>query len=258
MSAYLKFTVPALPSEDRRPSPGFRRHASGGKMIQRRDLLSMLAGCASALLIGCSKRLPTYRYRLTVEVDTPQGLRRGSSVIEVRTVDQIAFPGPEAGIARTSVTGEAVAVDLPGGQTLFALLRNDAHSSNFPSQVIWEAYPPLVTPDAASALRALLKQDGLRVLAPRSYPTLARFRDIRNSASVVRVNPADLAASFGNNTRLRRITIELTDAAVSEGIRKKLVWLSEFPEPSLKPGHSGDDFTFPAILRFGHFRRSDI
>jgi hypothetical protein len=257
MSAHLKFTVPALPSEDRRPSPGFRRHATGGKMIQRRDLLSMLAGGASALLIGCSKRLPTYRYRLTVEVDTPRGLRRGSSVIEVRTVDQVAFPGPEAGGIRSSVTGEAVAVDLPGGQTLFALLRdNTPNSEMFASRAALWAYAPRIPPDTAIA-SVLAQQTGIRELPKQYYPVLVHFRDIRDSASVTRVDPADLAANFGEGFAIRRITIEMTDDPVSAGIRKRLLWLSDFPEPSLKPGHSAHDFTFPAIIRFGDFRRND-
>ncbi|MEP0393170.1 MAG: hypothetical protein ABJ205_00340 [Erythrobacter sp.] len=43
---------------------------------------------AGALLLGgCGAEdvAPDYRYRLTVEVDTPEGLKTGSSVIEVST-----------------------------------------------------------------------------------------------------------------------------------------------------------------------------
>jgi hypothetical protein len=43
------------------------------------------AACAAlVLLAGCGgESLPTYRYKLTVEVETPEGLRAGSAVREV-------------------------------------------------------------------------------------------------------------------------------------------------------------------------------
>lgn len=50
-------------------------------------LTTATALVASAALPGCAAAdsTPDYRYRLTVEVDTPGGLRTGSSVIEVET-----------------------------------------------------------------------------------------------------------------------------------------------------------------------------
>lgn len=38
----------------------------------------MLSGCAVA-----EDKTPDYRYRLTVEVETPEGVKSGSSVIEI-------------------------------------------------------------------------------------------------------------------------------------------------------------------------------
>ena len=75
-------------------------------------------------LTSCGYRSEEFRYRMTVEVDTPQGLRTASSVIEVEVSDPGPNSLPEAGI-NTKVRGEAVAVDLPGGKVLFALLRSD-------------------------------------------------------------------------------------------------------------------------------------
>ena len=69
-----------------------------------------LAAAALLLVPACGEQLPTYRYRMTVEVETPEGLRTGSSVIEVRTRQGPGFPGPEAAGIATDVRGEAVAV----------------------------------------------------------------------------------------------------------------------------------------------------
>ncbi len=73
-------------------------------------------------LAACSRQLATYRYRMTVEIDTPQGVRTGSSVIEVATSQGSGVPNRNLGYR---VRGEAVAVDLPARQTVFALLRID-------------------------------------------------------------------------------------------------------------------------------------
>lgn len=76
--------------------------------------------------IGGEDFTPDYRYRLTVEVETPEGLRTGSSVIEV--MQRIVRPGshPSSWAIDRRIRGEAVAVDLPQGQTLFALLRSES------------------------------------------------------------------------------------------------------------------------------------
>jgi hypothetical protein len=70
---------------------------------------------------------------------------------------------------------------------------------------------------------------------------------------VQRVDPANLAASFGPGIRLKRITVEVTDDDVTTGIEKRLRWLGDHPEPSLDPGHGPKDFSLPATLHHGDF-----
>src|SRR3546814_16053908 len=60
---------------------------------------------------------------MTVEVETPTGVRSGSSVIET-TITKGPRTGQGSGLTAT-MKGEAVAVDLGSGQTLFALLNGD-------------------------------------------------------------------------------------------------------------------------------------
>ena len=103
-------------------------------MISRREALATLAGAAT-LLVGCNgvthERFDPIRYRLTATVETPEGLRSGSSVIEV-TEGMSRMSGAFAG-SGYSIKGEAAAVDLPGGQVLFVLMRS-------PSNVDWAAW----------------------------------------------------------------------------------------------------------------------
>ena len=226
-----------------------------GGLFSRRATLAALLGVA--LLAGCgpvapggenkltgSKAYPTYRYRLTVEVATPQGVRSGSSVIEVRTAraGDLAIVSPRA--LSSSARGEAVAVDLPGGQILFALLRSDTNSEwakgGFEQLAavtpIKEAEKMDDEYGARSARVLLLK--GPQVLPrqapfavsrgakptdpPTAYPMLVRFRDIADPKSVERVDPDALAKSFGPGTTLRSITVERTEDAVTTGIARRL------------------------------------
>ena len=65
--------------------------------LSRRRALGLALTLAAVTLSGCNPfgRTYTYRYRITVEVDTPQGLRTGSSVWE-SSVEEEAGSGTTA------------------------------------------------------------------------------------------------------------------------------------------------------------------
>lgn len=90
-----------------------------------------------------------------------------------------------------------------------------------------------------------------------NYPYLVTFKDIADPTSVVRVDPDDLAASFGAGYRLKAITVQVTDEPVTVGIVKKLGWLGKHPEPRLQdipPGGTTTP-TFAQSIEHGDFRR---
>ena len=221
-----------------------------GFMIGRRGLLLGMAMIPLFGTAACgmdSKRFPDYRYRLTVEVDTPNGMRSGSSVIEVYTAmsGPINIPSPNTLVKR--MKGEAVAVDLPNGQTLFALLRSE-------SSVEWAKgaieniiprsdIPPREGNDYPRRFDLMLQRTGLYELPrqfpnpppyidktdkPTAYPMLVTFKDIADPKTVERVDPDNLAATFGKGYALKRITMQLTDDPVTVGIEKRLVWLPAY------------------------------
>ena len=215
--------------------------------MERRTVLTTIAALALLGLTGCGKpEFPDYRYRLTVEVDTPQGLRTGSSVIEVHSVRE------HGSMERllTPAKGEAVAVDLPGGKVLVALLTGE-NGSWAAAGGLRDAYPPIAYgladyqahPDPFGAFvkeyqrmtrnrgvmvvpRTKLQGGGGRYEAISNYPRLVTFANIADPKSVVAVDADNLAASFGAGTKLRRITAQLTDDPVTVGIEKWLRWLA--------------------------------
>jgi hypothetical protein len=222
-------------------------------MIRRAFLCGLASGVFSVLLPGCAiadDKAPDYRYRLTVEVDTPEGVKAGSSVIQVeQSLGGAASAGGLAGgQIYYKVRGEAVAVDLPGGKTLFALLQSD-NDNEWSARVMQMLAPNIEgEPWVESFDNMLLIKGAIEVprmwpanatLPKRSaFPMLVTFGDIADPTSVALVDPDDLVASFGRGVRLKRISAELTDDPVTTGIEKRLGWLPNFYNKQL----SGDRY----------------
>ena len=220
---------------------------------------AMLLGVATLPLFGaaaCSaggERFPDYRYRLTVEVDTPEGVRSGASVIEVKTGQSGAYNIPSPNTLFFRASGEAVAVDLPNGQTLFALLRSET-SVNWVYGVMAEIIPksevkPQIVGSAEEddpyvrRFETMLTRTGVYDVPrqfpdpppyidetdkPVDYPMLVTFKDIADPKTVEKVDPDNFVATFGKGYALRRITVQLTDAPVTNGIQRRFSWWEKY------------------------------
>jgi hypothetical protein len=242
----------------------------------RRAVLALFGALGSLVLLpGCGmagEALPTYRYRLTVEVETPEGIKSGFSVIEVRTTMAGRVKLPDANALAIDVVGEAVTVNLGKRGLLFALLR----SEGFPgwaggAMTLVTPRPPIPNAPGESRYVAwhakMIANKGVHVLPryaphvqsppgppakpgdpPSDYPMLVRFTDISDPKTVERVDPDNLAASFGAGVKLKRITVELTDDPVTTGIEKRLGWL-----PRVYQILKGSNFR-PAGIPVGNFR----
>ena len=80
-----------------------------------------ILGLTAALIVfAWSESTSSYRFRMTVEIETPQGIRTGSSVMEEGAYKKLKLTSEEHG-GGGYTHGEAVVVDLPDGPA-FALL----------------------------------------------------------------------------------------------------------------------------------------
>lgn len=204
-------------------------------------------------VVGCMVAFPTYtyRYRLTLDVEMPDGsVRSGSNVVEVR---QGQNPRAFAGLGMGGwgrVTGEGVVIDLGNDRLLVALLTNPGF---FPvsqgSPAIAQRYPlwtnTVVDPTAillhaygllpagdiwdggrSTPLSALSRQRGARPILPDQLPGLVTFDDPSDPRTIQRVDPNRLDVSFGPGVRLLRATIEVTDAPITRGtMERRFPWL---------------------------------
>ena len=143
--------------------------------MRRRGWLVAMAGVLAAVA-GCAPSV-TYRYRLTVEVETPDGMRSGSSVIETNIHDTTGnwWALGEARRASSRVRGEAVFVDLGSGRNVVALLARGPQADQG-IDFNW-LVPNTLHVDPLKDPASLLRRPGLaRRCRPISSPRWSRSR----------------------------------------------------------------------------------
>lgn len=173
----------------------------------------IVVGAGVLMLWGrLAAREASYRFRMTIDVETPTGPASGAGVIEVAARDKAALaPG---GLQQDwGVHGEAVVVALPQGRTLFALLRGPDGRADM-ARISMKALDPAFQrgEPVASARRIAARRDvrGEADLSPADFPFLVTFRDPADPATVEEATPyADGGA------RVRRIHVALTEEAVT-------------------------------------------
>lgn len=203
-------------------------------------------------LAGCGKT-ESYRYKLTLAVNTPEGVKRASSVAEVQFYD-VSFP--ERG-TKHKLWGEALYLDLgPGARPLIALLTSRLASQLRPKdskdrswqlgKAGWslEAGPGItqmsriyglaLSKDFMDDVPRIARMRGPHAITPADLPDLVTFADINDPKSVIEIDPNDLQATLGPNITWNEITLESTDEPITTGIRTKLPWLTEYFQGNLR------------------------
>lgn len=184
-------------------------------------------------LVGCG-RTEAYRYKLTLAVNTPAGVKRGSSVVEVMFWN-VSIPAKGT---MHKLRGEALYLDLgPGARPLVALLTSQLHPKDGKERrwtrdagphdnLLSQLYgPPL--PDLMEDASRLARVRGQRVITPGDLPDLVTFADINDPKTVIEVDPNDLQAALGPGVSWNEITLESTDEPVTLGIETKLPSIPE-------------------------------
>jgi hypothetical protein len=207
--------------------------------------LGALASGAAALLGGCNPFGSTYsyRYKITVEVDTPEGIKTGFAVHEIAASEN-AIKLVDGDQAWVSFRGEAFPVDLGERKTLFVLVASSDPTEESLIPAVQSALDPdykrggmgnlaTVKKIAGSwnTQRAVLKPTNRFEGGDRSfYPLLVRFRDESDPKTVEEVKPENFQSMFGAGYRLNEITVETTNDDLTDDIVKRLKWLLNKPE----------------------------
>jgi hypothetical protein len=172
----------------------------------------------------------TYRYRVTVEIVTPEGIKIGSAVREIRVHTEPGFFGVrKQGIDR--LIGEAVVIDLGTRGVVLALLSEDDLYQAFP----YNNGKGVLSPMGIRYYKSL--KLGMKApLPPEKYPTFVTFKDLSDPKSLQLVYGQrfdveaqkhllvdEMETLFGAGVRIQGITIEITNDPLMWGTVDKFL-----------------------------------
>jgi hypothetical protein len=224
----------------------------------------LAAAAIMVLSLTACRRSESYRYKLTLAVNTPDGVKRGSSVVEV-LFSEVSIP--ERGIMR-KLRGQALYLDLgPGARPLIALLTSRLHP-NYAGAVRWNHYagpdPRLMCRLYGLAPSAHYMDDIPRIVQLRGphritlndLPDLVTFADIADPNTVMEVDPDSLQWTLGPGVSWNEMTLESTDEPITTGIRAKLPWIAAYYSKMLDGDRYHDKSTLANTLSTADFDQS--
>jgi hypothetical protein len=188
--------------------------------------LAILVAVGVALYLGVILAFPSYtlRYRLTIEIDTPDGARSGSSVIEVTRRD-VRWILIAQGRYEFDLRGEAVFVDLGSNRNVIALLTDRMITLPI------EAYGYYKWDEAAWTGKA--KMEGPIELEPRLVPTLVSFPDLTNPKTGQIFLKVDSQETKQSHRASRSDSlVRRSDEPLGSNVRFRRAWLERVPTGS--------------------------
>ena len=187
------------------------------------------------------------RYKMTVEVDTPEGIKTGSAVREISMVSRPMMLGESNDTHVKFEKGEAVVVDLGQRGVLFATLGSA-------TDPVWTLLNAFQSPCAEGAVSrcsvkyySSLKLGEKAQLSIRYYPMFVTFEDLndpKSAKSVLEMKSCPdpetgipdnsrciekdrFEEIFGQGVRLRSVMVEVTDQAFQPVVGQYLSWLGK-------------------------------
>lgn len=204
---------------------------------------AIILGLIVAGFVGWKVLYPTYSYRflMTVEINTPEGVKSGSSVIEVATIQYPRWITLGANAENSHIKGESVTVDMGGGKYLFTVLQNNTDVLA-PRTFLNAEFHARPTSAHAKKLSGMVGRKA--EVSPAFIPTMVTFKDINDPLSVKLAYQVEFSTPshngseydikdniemlFGEGTSLKSVTLEITEDKVTTGIKTLLSWLPEY------------------------------
>ncbi len=215
----------------------------GGGALRRLSRRRLLSAAGLALLggaSGCGRRHPriSYNVRLSFDVATEAERLVSTGVWGVSLQAVSTFPNPGTAV-HSRIIGQAIPVNVGGGQNVFAMLVYGGQGSYQPriSELLsWE--PDIVlqraygvtlawSGDDSPALRRFLDRPPSEPakVPPDLLPALVAFDDPRNAATGKLVDPEDISTKSGS-ARLLSMSIQVVSNDITTGLERLLPWVS--------------------------------
>ena len=184
----------------------------------------------------------SWNYKLTVDIDTPEGVKTGSAVREVRVIFTPSSGTKSGYHPSKTIKGEAVVIDLGERGKVFAVQSVDDYALPFKA---FESTSGGLTLEGAKFYSTL---SGKAELPNKNYPMMVAFKNINDPLSVQLlygtkaekkgVQPPyvfqnNFGEYFGTGVKLKNISIEMTDEQPLYTVGKILPWLSKYLNKTL-------------------------
>jgi hypothetical protein len=194
----------------------------------------------AALVIGDQIRInrPGHKYRLTVEVETPEGIKSASGIMAVHPDRSYSRGG------QTLTKGDAVLVDLGEGKNLLALLAHldksvELDGMNYLALRAYNAAGQKASFNEMSRITGAVPVTGALI------PVLLTFTDPGDPGTARAVAPDEVETVLGKGFRLHGISAEVVPNGlwpldfgrflgdgVTRGIEAKLPWWNRPDNPA--------------------------
>jgi hypothetical protein len=221
-----------------------------------------IAGMVVGAFVAYSLAYPTtsYRFRITLNVDTPNGLKTGSSVMEVRTRRYPAWTTLGQSNSTSRLTGDAIFLDL--GPDAQGETRNVVSLLTSGPRGELVSFDMFVSRAFAPWWRPAQKSDNFRGaqwelsklpvgtavdLQGDLLPTLISFARLNDPKTARAVHPGDFPRVFGQGITFRDARLEIVPAGiwpfrllglggepVTRGIENKLPWWNNPGRPAVE------------------------
>ena len=183
-----------------------------------------------------------YRYVVTAEVQTPEGLKTGSSVVEVSYAHHSDWGGGDGPVVK--LRGDAIFVDLGVGKNLVVTL--DVYYDTVRTRKLYHLagqkyyghYPFFVSELPIAAFGIDYKFDEERKFCADlisqsnkigevdlfQVPVMVTFGKLDDPNTVEEVLPDQFEKSFGTGYKLLRLSVQTSVQPITKEIDKKFPW----------------------------------
>ena len=209
--------------------------------------LFLAVSMAACAYVGASPEYPSakIRYKMTVEVETPEGIKAGAAVREISMRSRPMLMGESNDTRVDLEKGEAVVVDLGPRGVLFSTLGAAGEAA----WTFMNAFPsPCAEGKVSRCSIKYYRSLGVGTkaeLAVRYYPFFVTFGDLKDHKSAKRllemkscpdpetgipdnsrcVEKDHFEALFGQGVRLKSVMVEVTQEPISSLVDKWIPWL---------------------------------
>ncbi len=151
----------------------------------------------------------TWRYKITIEIETPEGIKSGSAVREVRAWKNAAkLINPDIREVTYRTFGEAVLIDLGENGVLFYPIDWDSNA------LLERAFPTSEKNSWSSVQHYKLLPNGLKAVQ-EGWISFIWLKDLTGADPMRRLDSKDFVNVFGDGFKLKQTVIEMTNDPVT-------------------------------------------